>query len=134
MSLRLIVNMKAGAAYEFKIRAYKTKVNETLYGGYATISASTNPSAVIGLKLKGRAADALRISRTKNTSADGCIVEMYSGGKWVRIAKLTSNSTVQYRKSGFKSGTTYKFRIGTYKMSGSTALYSGYSYVNARTK
>ena len=58
----------------------------------------------------------------------------HSGGKWVRTAKLTSNFTVQYRKSGLKSGTTYKFRVKTYKMSGNIALYSGYTYLIARTK
>ena len=126
--------LAAGTAYSFRIKAYKMDGSKALYSGYSYVSARTNPSKVSGLALKGRAADALRIGWTKNTSADGYIVEMYSGGKWTRIAKLTSNATTEYRKSGLKGGTAYKFRVRTYKMSGSTPLYSGYSYLIAKTK
>lgn len=59
---------------------------------------------------------------------------MYKNGKWVRASKITKNSTVEFRKSGLASGTTYKFRVKTYKMSGNIALYSGYTYLIARTK
>ena len=51
---------------------------------------------VSGVKLSGRAADALRINWSKNASADGYIVEMYQGGKWARIAKITNKSTTTF--------------------------------------
>ena len=89
---------------------------------------------VSGVKLSGRAADALRINWSKNASADGYIVEMYQGSKWVRVAKITNNSTTTFKKSGLKAGAVYKFRVRAYKMSGSTALYGNYSAtVTART-
>ena len=89
---------------------------------------------VNGAKLTGRAADALRINWTKNASADGYIVEMYQGNKWVRVAKITNNSTTTFRKAGLKASTVYKFRVRAYKMSGKTALYGNYSAtVTART-
>ena len=88
---------------------------------------------ITGAKLTGRAADALRINWTKNTSADGYIVEMYQGNKWVRVAKITSNNTTTFRKAGLKAGTAYKFRVRAYKMSGKTALYGNYGSVSGKT-
>ncbi len=127
--------LKAGAVYKFRIRAYKTDCKTAVYGAYsAELAARTNPSVMKGVKLGGRAADALRINWSKNASADGYIVEMYQGGKWARIAKITNNSTTTFRKAGLKASTVYKFRVKAYKMSGSMALYGNYSAtVTART-
>ena len=127
--------LKAGAVYKFRVRAYKMSGSTALYGNYsATVTARTNPSVIKGAKLGGRAADALRINWSKNASADGYIVEMYQGSKWVRVAKITNNSTTTFKKSGLKAGAVYKFRVRAYKMSGSTALYGNYSAtVTART-
>ena len=127
--------LKAGTAYKFRVKAYKMSGKTAVYGAYsATVAARTNPSVIKCAKLGGRAADALRINWTKNTTADGYIVEMYKGGKWVRAAKITSNSTTTFRKAGLKASTVYKFRVRAYKMSGKTALYGNYSAtVTART-
>ncbi len=127
--------LKASTVYKFRVRAYNMSGSTALYGNYsATVTARTNPSVIKGAKLSGRAADALRINWTKNTSADGYIVEMYQGNKWVRVAKITSNNTTTFRKAGLKASTVYKFRVRAYKMSGSTALYGNYSAtVTART-
>ena len=127
--------LKASTVYKFRVRAYKMEGKAAAYGEYsATVTARTNPSVVKGAKLTGRAADALRVNWTKNTTADGYIVEMYKGGKWVRAAKITKNSTTTYRASGLKASTVYKFRVRAYKVSGKTALYGNYSAtVAART-
>ena len=127
--------LKAGTAYKFRVRAYKMSGKTAVYGAYsATVAARTNPSVIKGAKLGGRAADVLRINWTKNTSADGYIVEMYQGNKWVRVAKITNSNTTTFRKAGLKASTVYKFRVRAYKMSGKTALYGNYSAtVTART-
>jgi len=127
--------LKASTVYKFRVRAYKMSGSTALYGNYsATVTARTNPSVIKGAKLGGRAADALRINWSKNVSADGYIVEMYQGNKWVRVAKITNNSTTTFKKTGLKAGAVYKFRVRAYKMSGSTALYGNYSAtVTART-
>ncbi len=120
--------LKASTVYKFRVRAYKMSGSMALYGNYsATVTARTNPSVIKGAKLGGRAADALRINWSKNASADGYIVEMYKGGKWVRVAKIANSSTTTYRKAGLKACTAYKFRVKAYKMSGKTALYGAYS-------
>ena len=127
--------LKASSVYKFRVRAYKMSGSTALYGNYsATVTARTNPSVIKGAKLTGRAADALRINWSKNASADGYIVEMYQGNKWVRVAKITNNSTTTFRKAGLKASSVYKFRVRAYKMSGKTALYGNYSAtVTART-
>ena len=127
--------LKAGTVYKFRVKAYKMYDITAAYSAYsATVTARTNPSVIKDAKLGGRAADALRINWTKNTSADGYIVEMYQGNKWVRVAKITNSNTTTFRKAGLKASTVYKFRVRAYKMSGSTALYGNYSAtVTART-
>ncbi|MBQ8791216.1 MAG: fibronectin type III domain-containing protein, partial [Ruminiclostridium sp.] len=123
-----VTGLAAGTAYKFRMRAYKMDGTKALYSEYtSTLAARTNPSVVTGLKIGGRASNALRLNWTKNTSADGYIVEMYKGGKWVRVARIAGNSTTTYRVTGLAASTQYKFRVKAYKMSGSTALYSGYT-------
>ena len=127
--------LKASTVYKFRVRAYKMSGKTAVYSAYSTeLAARTNPSVMTGVKLSGRAADALRINWSKNASADGYIVEMYQGNKWVRAAKITNNSTTTFRKAGLKASSVYKFRVRAYKMSGKTALYGNYSAtVTART-
>ena len=130
---------KAGLApstvYKFRVRAYKIDGKAELYGNYSSmVTARTNPSVITGAVLGGRAADALRVNWSKNTTADGYIVEMYQGENWVRVAKITDNSTTTFRKAGLDASTVYKFRVRAYKMDGTTALYGNYSStVTART-
>ena len=126
--------LKASTVYKFRVKAYKMSGKTALYGNYsATVTARTNPSIMKGVKIGGKAKDALRVNWTKNTSAQGYIVEMYKGGKWVRVAKITNNSTTTFRKAGLAKNTTYKFRVKAYYMSGKTALYGNYGSVSGRT-
>ena len=127
--------LDASTVYKFRVRAYKMDGTTALYGNYSsTVTARTNPSVITGAVLGGRAADALRVNWSKNTSADGYIVEMYQGENWVRVAKITDNSTTTFRKAGLDASTVYKFRVRAYKMDGTTALYGNYSStVTART-
>ena len=126
--------LSASTVYKFRVRAYKMSGNTALYGNYsATVTARTNPSIMKGVKIGGKAKDALRVNWTKNASAQGYIVEMYKGGKWVRVAKITNNNTTTFRKAGLAKNTTYKFRVKAYYMSGKTALYGNYGSVSGRT-
>ena len=126
--------LKASTVYKFRVRAYKMSGSTALYGNYsATVTARTNPSIMKGVKIGGKAKDALRVNWTKNTSAQGYIVEMYQGNKWVRVAKITNNSTTTFRKAGLAKNTTYKFRVRAYHMSGSTPLYGNYGSISGKT-
>ena len=126
--------LSASTVYNFRVRAYKMSGNTALYGNYsATVTARTNPSIMKGAKIGGKAKDALIVNWTKNASAQGYIVEMYKGGKWVRVAKITNGNTNTFRKAGLAKNTTYKFRVKAYYMSGKTALYGNYGSVSGKT-
>ena len=126
--------LKASTVYKFRVRAYKMSGSTALYGNYsATVTARTNPSIMKGVKIAGKAKDALRVNWTKNASAQGYIVEMYKGGKWVRVAKITNGNTTTFRKAGLAKNTTYKFRVRAYHMSGKTALYGNYGSISGKT-
>ena len=126
--------LDASTVYKFRVRAYKMDGTTALYGNYsATVTARTNPSIMKGVKIGGKAKDALRVNWTKNASAQGYIVEMYQGGKWVRVAKITNGNTTTFRKAGLAKNTTYKFRVKAYYMSGKTALYGNYGSASGKT-
>ena len=126
--------LKASTVYKFRVRAYKMSGKTALYGNYsATVTARTNPSVMKGVKIGGKAKNALRVNWAKNASAQGYIVEMYKGGKWVRVAKITNSNTTTFRKAGLARNTTYKFRVRAYHMSGKTALYGNYGSVSGKT-
>ena len=130
-----VTGLKASTFYKFRVRAYKMSGNTAVYSDYGTtLTARTNPSVIKGAKLAGRAADALRISWDRNTSADGYIVEIYKDGAWSRAVKTTNNSITTYRAEGLKASTVYKLRVRAYKMDGTAAYYGNYSAeVTART-
>ena len=126
--------LKASTVYKLRVRAYKMSGTVAYYGYYsAEVTARTNPSVMTGVKIGGTAKDALRINWSKNTSAQGYIVEMAQNGKWVRVAKITDNSTTTFRKAGLAKNTSYRFRVCAYHMSGSTPLYGTYVSVSGKT-
>ena len=126
--------LKASTVYKLRVRAYKMSGTVAYYGNYsAEVTARTNPSVMTGVKIGGTAKDALRINWSKNTSAQGYIVEMAQNGKWVRVAKITDNSTTTFRKAGLAKNTSYRFRVCAYHMSGSTPLYGTYVSVSGKT-
>ena len=128
-----VEKLRPGTTYQFRIQAFSIDGNTALYGTYTYVNGKTNPSAMTGVKIGGRAADALRINWTKNTSAAGYIIEQYQSGKWVRIAKITNNATTTYRVEKLSPCTTYQFRIQAFNIDGNTALYGSYTYISGKT-
>ncbi len=128
-----VEGLVASTTYKFRVCAYNNVGGTVLLGNYANMSGTTNPYKTANVRIGGKAKDALRLNWDKNDTADGYIIEMYKGGKWTRVVKLTSNSTLTYRVTGLSAGTTYKLRVCSYNMVGSTALYSVYSNVTGTT-
>ena len=128
-----ITGLKASTTYKFRIQAYGFDGSTVLYGAYSTISGKTNPSVVTGVKIGGRTADALRINWNRNGNASGYILEQYTAGKWVRIARISTNSTTTYRVEGLKGATAYKFRIQAFGYDGNTAVYGAYTTISGKT-
>ncbi len=123
-----VTGLNAGTTYKFRMKAYKYTGSSYYIGDYTgTLTSTTSPSEVQNLRLGGRKADVIRLNWNKNESATGYIIEQYKDGKWVRIAKITKNSTTTYRVTGLKPSTTYKFRIKAYKMVGKVGLHGAYT-------
>ncbi len=127
-----VEKLSPSTGYTFRIKAYKKVDGTTLYGTTVSLTSYTNPSVMTGLKLKGRAADALRISWSKNTTADGYIIERKSGSSWVRVKKITDKNTLEYRISGLNAFTSYTFRVQAYKINGA-AYYGAAKSISATT-
>lgn len=125
-------------SYYLKVSPKAYDVSEVVYNIKVTAKnepapAQSTVSAVSGLKIGGRAGDALRLNWNKNTSADGCIVEQYKSGSWTRIARIGSNSTVTYRVEKLSPSTKYNFRVKAFKLNGNAATYSSYKNISGIT-
>lgn len=128
-----VEGLKDSTTYQFRIKVFGYSGNTALYSGYKNISGTTLPAAVSGVKIGGTAKDALRLNWNKNRKVSGYIIEQYSEGKWVRIARIGSNSTTTYRVEKLKSKTSYVYRIKAFDFDGSTAIYGNYSYISGVT-
>ncbi len=125
--------LSPSTSYKFRIQSFNFDGDTPVYSSYVYVNGKTNPSAMTGVKIGGKAKDALRINWTKNSSAAGYIIEQYKNGSWIRIARISGNATTTYRVENLRSSTTYKFRIQAFNMEGSTALYGSYAYINGQT-
>ncbi len=122
--------------YKFKIRSYKWDNGVRLYSaGYSTSpSIKTLPSYTKGFSFSGRTSTYIVLKWTKNLSADGYVIEQYKGNRWVTIKTITSKTIVNYKVTGLKATTSYKFRIKAYKNDGTTKLYGAYASTTIKTR
>ena len=125
----MISGLTQGSTVKFRVKAY----NGTVYSAYKYKEINTLPQNITGLGYTARTTTTITLGWNKNANATGYQIEQLKSGKWVRIATLTSNATVSRTVTGLTQSTSYNFRIRAYKISGSTNVYSGYSYVNAYT-
>ena len=128
-----VEGLKPSTTYKFRVEAFSFSGNTPLYSTYTYINGKTNPADVAGVCIGGTAKDALRVNWNKVNGASGYIIEQYSEGKWVRIARIGSNSTTTYRVEKLKSKTSYVYRIKAFDFDGSTAIYGNYSYISGVT-
>ncbi len=83
--------------------------------------------AVKNFKISKKTDNSATFTWTRNADASGYIIEKYSGGKWVQLTKLTSNSKLAYTASKLGAATTYSYRIKAYKTVGKSVYYSNVS-------
>lgn len=128
-----VEKLSPSTKYSFRVKAFKINGKSTVYSAYKSVSGITNPATLAGLKIGGRAGDAIRLNWSKNNKASGYIVEQYKGGKWIRLKKFENNGTTTYRVGRLRPSTVYKFRVQSFSFDGKTAIYGNYSYVNGKT-
>ena len=112
------------STYKVRVRAYK----DDLYGDYSYITVTAVLSPVTDIKVVSAKSNSITVKWGKNASADGYMVEIYKGGKWVKkTLKGSVNATVTI--DGLKARSVYKVRIASYKGANTSA----YTYANVNT-
>ena len=119
--------------YQFRIRAYYTSGDTTVYSDYKYVSPTTRPSNLTGVKATSTA-NTVTLSWDKNDTATGYFIQQYKDGKWTHIRQLARNTVLSYTATGLTPSTTYQYRIRAYYTNGTSTTYSDYKYVSPTTR
>ena len=128
-----VKGLKNDTTYSFRIRAYKTAGGSNVYSDYVRIAGKTRIANVASFKGSAVSASAVKLDWSKNDKATGYVIEQYKGGKWTAIATTKNNTTLTFTVKGLAEGTTYSFRIKSYRKTGSTTDFSEYTAIKAAT-
>ena len=128
-----VKGLKNDTTYSFRIRAYKTSGGVTAYSDYVRIAGKTRIPNVAKFTGSAVSASAVKLDWSKNDKATGYVIEQYKGGKWTALATTKNNTTLTFTVKGLAKGTTYSFRIKSFRKTGSTTEFSEYASVKAAT-
>ena len=129
-----VKGLKNDTTYSFRIRAYKTAGGVTAYSDYVRIAGKTRIPNVAKFTGSAVSASAVKLDWSKNDKATGYGIEQYKGGKWTALATTKNNTTLSFTVKGLAKGTTYSFRIKSFRKTGSTTEFSEYSGLKAATR
>ena len=128
-----VKGLKNDTTYSFRIRAYKTAGASNVYSDYVRIAGKTRVANVASFKGSAVSASAVKLDWSKNDKATGYVIEQYKGGKWTALATTKNNTTLTFTVKGLAKGTTYSFRIKSFRKTGSTTEFSEYTAIKAAT-
>jgi len=128
-----VKGLKNDTTYSFRIRAYKTSGGVTAYSDYVRIAGKTRIPNVAKFTGSAVSASAVKLDWSKNDKATGYVIEQYKGGKWTALATTKNNTTLTFTVKGLAEGTTYSFRIKSFRKTGSTTEFSEYTAIKAGT-
>ena len=128
-----VKGLKNDTTYSFRIRAYKTAGGVTAYSDYVRIAGKTRIPNVTKFTGSAVSASAVKLDWSENDKATGYVIEQYKGGKWTALATTKNNTTLTFTVKGLAKGTTYSFRIKSFRKTGSTTEFSEYASVKAAT-
>ena len=126
--------LAADTTYTFRVRAYKTAAGKTIYSEYTRLAAKTRIANVGTFKGSTVSDSAVKLDWSKNDKATGYVIEQYKGGKWTALATTKNNTTLSFTVKGLAKGTTYSFRIKSFRKTGSTTEFSEYTAIKAATR
>ena len=128
-----VKGLKNDTTYSFRIRAYKTVGASNVYSDYVRIAGKTRIPNVAKFTGSAVSASAVKLDWSKNDKATGYVIEQYKGGKWTVLATTKNNTTLTFTVKGLAKGTTYSFRIKSFRKTGSTTEFSEYTTIKAAT-
>ena len=129
-----VKGLKNDTTYSFRIRAYKTAGASNVYSDYVRIAGKTRIPNVATFTGSAVSASAVKLDWSKNDKATGYVIEQYKGGKWTALATTKNNTTLTFTVKGLAKGTTYSFRIKSFRKTGSTTEFSEYTAIKAATR
>ena len=128
-----VKGLKNDTTYSFRIWAYKTVGGVTAYSDYVRIAGKTRIPNVAKFTGSAVSASAVKLDWSKNDKATGYVIEQYKSGKWTVLATTKNNTTLTFTVKGLAKGTTYSFRIKSFRKTGGTTEFSEYASVKAAT-
>ena len=130
-----VTGLAPDTTYTFRIMALKITCmpeanNNSDYVRVAGKTRISNAAKFAGTALSN---SAIKLVWSKNNMATGYVIEQYKGGKWTAIATTKNNTTLTFTVNGLAKGTTYSFRIKSFRKTGSTTEFSEYTAIKAAT-
>ena len=130
-----VTGLAPDTTYTFRIMALKITCmpeanNNSDYVRVAGKTRISNAAKFAGTALSN---SAIKLVWSKNNMATGYVIEQYKGGKWTVLATTKNNTTLTFTVKGLAEGTTYSFRIKSFRKTGSTTEFSEYTAIKAAT-
>lgn len=133
-TLKFIVKgLNPDTKYSFRIRAYKTNGTKTTYGGYVSMAGTTRIANVVKFNATALSQVAVKLSWSRNTIASGYVIEQYKGGKWTQINVIKDKNVTTMVVAPLAKGTTYSFRMKSFKTVDGSNRFSEYISAKATT-
>lgn len=133
-TLKFIVKgLNPDTKYSFRIRAYKTNGTKTTYGGYVSMAGTTRIANVAKFNATALSQTAVKLSWSRNTIASGYVIEQYKGGKWTQINVIRDKNVTTMVVAPLAKGTTYSFRMKSFKTVDGSNRFSEYISAKATT-
>ena len=133
-TLKFIVKgLNPDTKYSFRIRAYKTNGTKTTYGGYVSMAGTTRIANVAKFSATALSQTSVRLSWSRNTIASGYVIEQYKGGKWTQINVIRDKNVTTMVVGSLAKGTTYSFRMKSFKTVDGSNRFSEYISAKATT-
>lgn len=133
-TLKFIVKgLNPDTKYSFRIRAYKTNGTKTTYGGYVSMAGTTRIANVVKFNATALSQVAVKLSWSRNTIASGYVIEQYKGGKWTQINVIKDKNVTTMVVAPLAKGTTYSFRMKSFKTVDGSNRFSEYIFAKATT-
>lgn len=133
-TLKFIVKgLNPDTKYSFRIRAYKTNGTKTTYGGYVSMAGTTRIANVAKFNATALSQVAVKLSWSRNTIASGYVIEQYKGGKWTQINVIKDKNVTTMVVAPLAKGTTYSFRLKSFKTVDGSNRFSEYISAKATT-
>lgn len=128
-----VSGLAADTTYTFRMRAYKTLSSGTSYSDYVRLAAKTqltNTDKFVGTAISPTA---VKLDWNRNDKVTGYIIEQYKGGKWTQINVIRDKNVTTMVVGSLAKGTTYTFRMKSFKTVDGSNRFSEYISAKATT-